>query len=376
MHFAVERARHKLQYFKDNIDKPLAAILTLNTFAHTIGAIGVGTQATLIWHDSNPYITGVVVPIIMTLAILILSEVIPKTVGANYWRSFAAFTVYSLTILVKLLYPLVWICQLITKVFRPEKNRSIFSRTDFVAMAEIGEMQGVLHADESDLIEHTLDLYEIRVPEVMRPVVDMIMVEVNESIPNLLKLVKTYRYSRYPVYEDATSNIIGILHIKDLLASDKRLNQQTIRELIRPVLKVKNTLQVKNLLRRFKEGMPHFALVYDGNQQLIGFITLDNVLHVLLGIIKDEFNKTHVAWKLNNDGSITASGFCSIFSLEQALDLDLDVPEGIETISGLIIDKVETLPEKDKSISFEAFDVKITKVDKTRIVEVVIYPKH
>jgi CBS domain containing-hemolysin-like protein len=376
LHFAVERARHKLQYFKDNIDKPLAAILTLNTFAHTIGAIGVGTQATLIWHDSNPYITGVVVPIIMTLAILILSEVIPKTVGANYWRSFAAFTVYSLTILVKLLYPLVWICQLITKVFRPEKNRSIFSRTDFVAMAEIGEMQGVLHADESDLIEHTLDLYEIRVPEVMRPVVDMIMVEVNESIPNLLKLVKTYRYSRYPVYEDATSNIIGILHIKDLLASDKRLNQQTIRELIRPVLKVKNTLQVKNLLRRFKEGMPHFALVYDGNQQLIGFITLDNVLHVLLGIIKDEFNKTHVAWKLNNDGSITASGFCSIFSLEQALDLDLDVPEGIETISGLIIDKVETLPEKDKSISFEAFDVKITKVDKTRIVEVVIYPKH
>lgn len=366
----------KLQYFKENIDKPLAAILTLNTFAHTIGAIGVGEQATHIWHESNPFITGVVVPLVMTLSILILSEIIPKTLGANYWQSLASFTVYSLSILLKVLYPLVWLCQLITKIFRPEKNKSIFSRTDFVAMSEIGEQQGILKADEQDMIENALELYEIRVTEVMRPVSDMVMISKHEAIDSLLELIKKHRYSRYPVYENDAKEIVGIIHIKDLLASDKSYKAQSISELIRPVLKVPHTLLVNNLLKRFREGMPHFALVYDGNDQLLGFITLDNVLQILLGIIKDEFNRTHVDWMINQDGTISANGFCSIFSLEQALDIDLEVPENVKTLSGLILDKTESLPQKGDVIEFDQFDVKIKTANKTRIIKVTIYPKN
>ena len=366
----------KLQFFKDNIDKPLAAILTLNTFAHTIGAIGVGEQATHIWHESNPLITGVIVPLVMTLSILILSEIIPKTLGANYWQSLASFTVYSLSILLKVLYPLVWLCQLVTKIFRPEKNKSIFSRTDFIAMSEIGEQQGVLKADEQDMIENALELYEIRVTEVMRPVSDMVMINKHDPIDNLLDLIKKHRYSRYPVYEDDSKEIVGIIHVKDILASEKPFKALTVNELIRPVLKVPHTLLVNNLLRRFREGMPHFALVYDGNDQLLGFITLDNVLQVLLGIIKDEFNRTHVDWIKNQDGTITISGFCSIFSLEQALDIDMEVPEHIKTLSGLILNQTERLPEKGEVISFDQFDVKIKKADKTRIVSVELHPKN
>ena len=190
----------QLQYFKDNIDKPLAAILTLNTFAHTVGAIGVGEQATLIWHDSNPVITSVIVPLVMTLGILILSEIIPKTIGANFWESLTTFTVYSLSFLLKALYPFVWLCQLITKSFRKE-NKSIFSRTDFVALAEIGEQQGIITEGESDMIERTLDLYELRVVEVMRPCSDMVMINQSDTVDTLLALVKQYRYSRYPVYD-------------------------------------------------------------------------------------------------------------------------------------------------------------------------------
>lgn len=96
-----------LQSFKNNIDKPLAGILTLNTIAHTVGAIGVGQEATKIWAESNPLITGLLVPAIMTAAILILSEIIPKTIGANNWRILAPFTVYSLNILLKVLAPII-----------------------------------------------------------------------------------------------------------------------------------------------------------------------------------------------------------------------------------------------------------------------------
>ena len=108
------RLGHRLQTFKEDIDRPLAAILTLNTIAHTVGAIGVGDQASKIWFDAHPLITGLLVPATMTLAILVLSELIPKTLGANHWQSLAPMTARSLVGIIRLLGPLVWFCQLIT----------------------------------------------------------------------------------------------------------------------------------------------------------------------------------------------------------------------------------------------------------------------
>lgn len=364
----------QLQYFKENIDKPLAAILTLNTFAHTVGAIGVGEQATLIWHDSNPMITGIIVPLVVTLAILIFSEIIPKTIGATYWEKLAAFTVYSLSVLIKVLYPLVWLCQLTTKMFRSDTKKSIFSRTDFIALAEIGGEQGILHVEESDIIENTLDLYELHVTEVMRPVSDMIMINKDESLAALIELVRKYRYSRYPVYDSEKKEIIGIMHVKDVFTTNKA-KDQSVKELMRPVLKVPYHLPVNNLLSRFREGMPHFALVFDVNNDLVGFITLDNVLHVLLGIMKDEFHRTHVDWILNGNGTISATGFCSIYSLEQALDVDIKVDETIETLAGLILHHLGRLPKEGEHLHFDAFDVKVEKVQGTRILKITVYPK-
>lgn len=365
----------QLQYFKDNIDKPLAAILTLNTFAHTVGAIGVGEQATLIWHDNNPMITGIIVPLVVTLTILILSEIIPKTIGANFWEKLATFTIYSLSVLIKVLYPLVWLCQLITKAFRPDANKSIFSRTDFIALAEIGEQQGILNAEESDIIENTLDLYELHVTEVMRPVSDMIMINKDESLDKLIELIKKYRYSRYPVYDSEKSEIIGIMHVKDVFATNTANEAQSVKELMRPVLKVPYHFPVNNLLSRFREGMSHFALVYDGNNNLVGFITLDNVLHVLFGIIKDEFHRSHVNWVLNKDGTISATGFCSIYSLEQALDIDIDMDETIQTLAGLILHQLGRLPKEGERLHFDAFDARVEKVQGTRILRITVYPK-
>ena len=125
-----------LSDFKENIDKPLAAILTLNTIAHTVGAIGVGEQAAMIWSDSNPLITRLLVPAGMTLAVLILSEIVPKTIGALYWQRLVKFTVVSLKFLMVVLAPLVWMGQLVTKSIKKDSDQPILSRNDFLAMAE------------------------------------------------------------------------------------------------------------------------------------------------------------------------------------------------------------------------------------------------
>ncbi|MFT5044313.1 MAG: CBS domain containing-hemolysin-like protein, partial [Porticoccaceae bacterium] len=136
-----------LKEFKDNIDRPLAAILTLNTIAHTAGAIGVGAQATKIWGAS--LISTAVVPVVMTLAILLLSEIIPKTIGANYWKELAGFTVKCLNVVMWILAPLVFVSQIITKALKKDKEASVFSRADFGAMAELGSQQGVFDEGES-----------------------------------------------------------------------------------------------------------------------------------------------------------------------------------------------------------------------------------
>ncbi|MEC7576841.1 MAG: DUF21 domain-containing protein, partial [Pseudomonadota bacterium] len=113
-----------LKDFKDNIDRPLAAILTLNTIAHTVGAVGVGQEATKIWAETNPVMTGIVVPIVMTAAILILSEIIPKTLGATNWKMLAPITIRSLYLLIIILWPIVWACQKLTNLFNLSKEKS------------------------------------------------------------------------------------------------------------------------------------------------------------------------------------------------------------------------------------------------------------
>jgi len=160
-----------LNDFQHNIDKPLAAILTLNTIAHTVGAIvgaiGVGNQAARIWGES--IMSSLVVPVVMTLAILILSEIIPKTLGANYWQELTRFTVRTLKFIMFALAPLVVVSQVITRSLKKDKNKSVLSRADFTAMAELGARQGVLDERESSLLQNFMRFGSVRAEDVMTP---------------------------------------------------------------------------------------------------------------------------------------------------------------------------------------------------------------
>jgi CBS domain containing-hemolysin-like protein len=144
------------------------------------------------------------------------------------------------------------------------------------------------------------------------------------------------------------------------------------------VLKVSYQLPAVDLLRRFREGMPHFALIYKGSENLLGFITLDNLLHVLIGRIKDEFHKTQDYWLKNTDGTLTVKGECSIYSLESALDKDISLNEDekeLVTFAGLLIARAGTLPKVGDTISFKEFDAAIEEVQESKIRKVKVIPK-
>jgi len=284
-----------IKHFKDNIDQPLSAILTLNTIAHTVGAIGVGAQATKIWAQSSPWITRFVVPAAMTLAILILSEIIPKTIGANHWKRLSPFTVHSLRVIIFVLKPLVRLSQLITGMLKKDRSKSVFTRTEFAAMAEIGAQQGVFARDESEIINNLLRFHEVLARDIMTPrtVVkavpeEMTLAAFNAANPNL-------RFSRIPVYEsDSKDQITGYV-LKDEVLS--RLIAQggdiLIREIKREIVAVAKSFPIPDLFTRFIQEREHIALVVDDFGGTSGIVTMEDVIETLLGFeIVDEMDGT------------------------------------------------------------------------------------
>ena len=284
-----------LAEFKQNIDKPLAAILTLNTIAHTVGAIGVGAAATKLWGESNPFMTGVVVPVAMTLAILIFSEIIPKTIGANGWKTWAGFTVRALRIVIIILYPLVWLAQLITKALKKDKNKSVLSRADFHAMTDIGTREGVLKKEESKILKNLLRFHSVRAEDIMTPrtVVisasqDMLIKDFYEKHQGKIKL----RFSRIPLYESNKDHVSSYFLKVDML--EKMIQDQgnaPLKSIARPITIISEKILLPDLFNLLMKKREHIALVVDEFGGMAGVLTMEDIIETILGTeILDEMD--------------------------------------------------------------------------------------
>ena len=284
-----------LQSFKDDIDRPLAAILTLNTIAHTAGAIGVGDQAAKIWADANPLITGLLVPVVMTLAILVLSELIPKTLGANYWQELAPFTVRSLAWVIRLLGPLVWFSRLLTRALKKDDVGSAFTRSDFLAMADIGAKHGVFEQRELDIINNLLRFRAVRVGDVMTPRTVVEAAAAEQTVAGFMDQRRGLRFSRIPLYEgDRKDHVIGYA-LKDEMLSRmvEGGGDVPLVTLRRDILAVDPELPIIEMLSRFLVEREHIALVVDEFGGMAGIVTMEDVIETLLGAeIVDEMDHT------------------------------------------------------------------------------------
>jgi CBS domain containing-hemolysin-like protein len=285
----------QLDAFKSNIDRPLAAILTLNTVAHTAGAIGVGEQSAKIWADANPLMTSVLVPTVMILGILILSEIIPKTLGANHWQKLVPFTVAALDIIIFLLYPLVWFSQIITKVLKKDKSQSIFSRSEFLAMAEIGVTEGEVDQQDSEIIGNLLRFEKVRTKDIMTPRIVVRLASEDQTIGDFYKTSGELPFSRIPLYEgEVHEHISGYFLKVELL--ERLVNGDSDSKLSiikRDITVVHESLPISDLFNRFLEKREHIALVVDEYGGMSGIVTMEDVIETLLGMeITDESDNT------------------------------------------------------------------------------------
>lgn len=287
--------------FKGNVDRPLSAILTLNTIAHTVGAILVGGQATDLWGKAAfPFlgfeisVNGIIVPGIMTLVILILSEIIPKTLGANYWKSLTPFTIRSLNFVIMLLSPLVWFSQQITKKLKKNKGESVFSRADFTAMARIGTKEGVIEEDESNIIMNLLKFKSVKTTDIMTPRTVVKAAAQDDTIKDFYQGNQNLRFSRIPIYDQTKDNITGFF-LKDemlqALINDK--GAETLSSIKRNIMIVNESFPLPELFNRFLREREHIALVVDEFGGMAGIVSMEDAIETLLGMeIVDELDST------------------------------------------------------------------------------------
>ncbi len=284
-----------LEALKKDVDKPLIAILTLNTIAHTVGAILVGVQAEQLPYKINILgfnIVGVV-SAIMTILILVVSEIIPKTIGATYWKSLTNFTTKTLQVL---MFPLkwtgiLWLLQLTTKLIgKGAHGESVLSREDFSAMADIASEEGVFEDSESRVIKNLLNFSSILAKDVMTPRTVMKIAEEATNIDDFFKANPQLRFSRIPIYKNNSDNISGYVLKDDIykdLANDK--HQKTLLNLKRDLLVVGRNVPIPHLFEKFIQEKEHIALVVDEYGATSGLVTMEDVIETLLGLeIMDE----------------------------------------------------------------------------------------
>jgi len=283
-----------LKIFKEDIDRPLSAILTLNTIAHTVGAIGVGASATKVWPD-NELITGIAVPVVVTLAILILSELIPKTLGANYWKGLTPFTVKSLKLMMFLLAPMIWMSQLITKNLKKEKGKSVLSRVDFLAMTQVGEDSGAIKKRESKIIKNLLAFESIQVADTMTPRTVVVSGSESMTIADFHAKHPDLHFSRIPVFEKNADNITGYI-LKDqlLLAIINNKGDHPLSSIKREIITANRRMPIPELFNLFMEKREHIAEVVDEYGTMSGIVSLEDVIETLLGLeIVDEYDSVN-----------------------------------------------------------------------------------
>ena len=276
------------QLKQEKVGRSLAAILTLNTIAHTVGAIGAGAEATIVFGSAWFGLFSAV----MTLMILFLSEIVPKTLGAVYWRNLTWPTAFFVRYLIMLLYPLILIAEGLTKLIAHRKDIHVFSRDEFIAMAGIGEKTGQIREHETRIIRNLFRLGSLKAKDIMTPRTVILGFQQDMSVAEALDASPHCPFSRLPVYSGDLDDITGFVLKSDmLLYKAQNRGDEKLKSLKRELTAVHGDMPLSDLLEFLLDERQHIALVVSEYGGTKGLVTLEDTVETLLGMeIVDEMD--------------------------------------------------------------------------------------
>ena len=276
-----------LKSLKNKMDRPLSAILTLNTIANTVGATGVGAQVHILY--GSTYVAWA--SAVLTLVILTVSEIIPKTLGAAHWRLLAPFAAYAVKMLIVLVYPFVWMFENLSQLLAGTK-RSAITREDMIVTAEMGASDGTIGQKESRIIKNLLMLDTIKIADIMTPRAVISAFDKKMNIKQIMDKHQPIRFSRIPLYDGSLDQVAGMIHrYKILEAYSHDLFNISLEEYMKPIHSIPDQISVAAALDQFIKRKEHIFIAVDSYGVLTGLVTLEDAIETLLGAeIVDEFD--------------------------------------------------------------------------------------
>jgi CBS domain containing-hemolysin-like protein len=281
-----------LKKLKSEIDITIASILIINTIANTLGATAIGVQAQNVFSGDKTLV--MIISIILTFMILFFAEIIPKTIGAVYWKELAAVAARIINVFVFITYPIIIITQFVTKkISKNSSNNDSFSREELIHSTLLSEEEGVIGDLESDIIENTLTLNAVKVKDILTPRSVMYAVQKDSFIKDILEDKRTYKFSRVPVYDESIDNIVGVVLTKKLFKQAIKDENVPIERIMTPVFALNENIPVGKALSKFIQKKEHMFIVLDNYDQTEGLVTLEDCIETLLGLeIMDELDTT------------------------------------------------------------------------------------
>ena len=269
-----------LKKFKENIDRPLSSILSFNTIANIIGAAGVGSQATALWGE----VYFGIVSATLTIILLLVSEIIPKSIGARYWRTLALPVALMVNVMIYIMYPVVWVSKWITKLISGNKPQEKVSREEISALTEIGLEEGIFAESESKTIKNLIRSRSIKANEVMTPRTVVVAIEENSRLNNIFDIPEVHKYSRFPIYDKNPDNITGYLLKYDIIDQLGKGNGDMLaRNIRRPVVICFENITIPKLFDILLEKKEQFAVLVDEYGGMSGIATLEDIIETIFG---------------------------------------------------------------------------------------------
>lgn len=279
----------RIRKVKENIDRTLAGILTLNTIAHTVGSGGAGAYAAKYYGQAS---VGIAMTV-LTLLILFLSEIIPKTIGATYWRALAPMTAWFVQGLTWCLYPLIWVSEILTKMLTGGKRLHGMTREEFTALADIGAEGGQLDIKESRIVKNLMKFPELCAKDIMTPRTVVFTLQQDQSVAEVMEKVRETSFSRIPIFGEYKDEVMGYVLKNDVLLKERTKDGSAyLRDLKKDIRAVNQDTPLSDVLEELLDNRAHIMIVVDMHGGLQGIVTLEDVVETLIGIeIVDEVDQ-------------------------------------------------------------------------------------
>lgn len=362
-------AGNVLARMRTNIDEPIAAILTLNTIAHTVGASMGGAIALEVFGDRWIALFSA----ILTLAILVLSEILPKTIGATFWQLLAPATAQVLRVMIIVMKPILIPLALFNRLITPTGRRgSTVSRAELEVLAEIGRREGTIDQAEWEVMTNVMNLDEVRVGQVMTPRTQMIAIDVSSTLDEAQRVMLDEGHLRLPVYNERVDSIVGVLIARDLWRA-AREGVADLRTVLRPATFVPESKPVETLIREMRQRRLKMAIVLDEYGGTAGLVTLEDLIEEIVGEIQDEHEHELLPFEENLEGEVRINGTVPVSEVNERFDLQL--PEDMyETVGGFVFGSLGRVAVVGDEVSVTGGVLRVVTMDGRRIERIALIP--